>query len=151
MTVKVNLLGVQCEVGSQQAACVSVVVVVHFIHVVWRVPDLHVYSTVGHGLPLDTFSPGGGGGGVMRGGSRHNTCTLLIMWEWVNDILIMNQWWSVCHRVGHYFHMQLYLLYILYIYCIYSMRWRTFASVCRCKHLPPPSRSRRRAGPEAQW
>lgn len=29
-----NLVRVQCEVGSQQAACVGVVVVVHLIHVV---------------------------------------------------------------------------------------------------------------------
>lgn len=52
-----DLVRVQCEVGSQQAACVGVVVVVNLIHVVRRVPDLHVYASVGHGLPLDTLAP----------------------------------------------------------------------------------------------
>lgn len=52
-----DLVRVQCEVGSQQAAGVGVVVVLHFIHVVRRVPDLHVYAAVGHGLPLDALPP----------------------------------------------------------------------------------------------
>lgn len=52
-----DLVRVQCEVGPQQAACVGVVVVVNLIHVVRWVPDLHVYASVGHGLPLDALAP----------------------------------------------------------------------------------------------
>lgn len=48
---------VQCEVGSQQAARIGVVVVLHLIHVVRRVPNLHVDASVGHGLPLDALPP----------------------------------------------------------------------------------------------
>lgn len=52
-----DLVRVQCEVGPQQAARVSVVVVLHLVHVVRWVPDLHIYASVGHGLPLDTLAP----------------------------------------------------------------------------------------------
>lgn len=51
-----HLVRVKCEVWSQQAACISVVVVVHFIHVVRRVPNFHVYPSIRHGLPLHTLS-----------------------------------------------------------------------------------------------
>lgn len=49
---------IQSEVGSQQAASICVVVMVHFVHVVWGVANLHVYPSVCHGLPLHTFAPG---------------------------------------------------------------------------------------------
>lgn len=52
---------VQCEVGPQQAAGVGVVVVIHLVHVVRRVANLHVYPSVRHGLPLDAFPPEGVG------------------------------------------------------------------------------------------
>lgn len=52
-----HLVWIQSEVGMQQVPCVSMIVMVHLIHVVGWVADLHVQTAVGHGLPLYAFTP----------------------------------------------------------------------------------------------
>lgn len=120
-----DLVRVQCEVGPQQAARVSVVVVLHLVHVVRRVPDLHVYASVGHGLPLDTLAPEE---------SRRGNNAAFIFPQFSGFILQMTE-------------LQLLAASLFYASSVYLL---TSASVCRRKHPLPPPQSRLPAGPEAR-
>lgn len=120
-----DLVRVQGEVGPQQAARVSVVVVLHLVHVVGRVPDLHVYASVGHGLPLDALAPEE---------SPLVNNTPFIFPQLSGFILRMTE-------------LQLLAASLFYASSVYLL---TSASVCRRKHPLPPPRSRLPAGPEAR-
>lgn len=120
---------VQCEVGSQQASCVSVVVVLHLVHVVRGVPNLHVDATIGHGLPLDTLPPEESWGLIKM--------AFIIFKQFSGFIHRMRDLSSAAAGRG-LFSWRL-LVYLL-----------TSASVCRRKHPLPPQQSRLPAGPEAQ-
>ena len=159
---------VQCEVGSQQAACVSMVVMVHFIHVVWRVPNLHVYPSVRHGLSLDTLSPErcvwshSSLTWYTTCRSTHYTLHYWAHWEEIGLLGGPKSWdarnlWEFCRicwnkQTNFSLINQLRaLIFKVFLYLSVSTWLLTFAAVCRCKLLPPPSRSGWPAGPEAQW
>lgn len=50
------LVRVKCEAGVKKASDVYVIVVFNFIHVIGRIPDLHVQASIGHGLPLNLLT-----------------------------------------------------------------------------------------------
>lgn len=50
------LMRVEGKAGVKKASHVYVIVVVDFVHVIRRVPDLHVQAAVRHGLPLHSFA-----------------------------------------------------------------------------------------------
>lgn len=121
-----DLVRVQCEVGSQQAACVGVVVVLHLIHVVRWVPDLHVDASVAHGLPLDTLPP--------EESWRRIKMASIIFTQFSGFIDLS----SAAAAGSSLFIWRL----VVYLF--------TSASVCRRKHPLPPPQSRLPAGPEAR-
>lgn len=173
---------VQREVGSQQAASIRVVVMVHFIHVVRRVPDLHIYAPVCHRLPLDAFPPvcvsqpgivnrirnvqvdmpfGFAQRITPRYLARLTTAQLfwadlkadcnqkqVFYWTCWNKPQMFHLWKQRCPFIYKKCPIAHHLLLLRSRSLIHSL---TFASVCRWKHLLPPSRSRLPAGPEEQW
>ncbi len=47
---------VEGEAGVKKASHIYVIVMVNFVHVIGRIPDLHVQATIRHGLPLNLLT-----------------------------------------------------------------------------------------------